>query len=61
MGKGMVAAVKTYQVEAKRHGKWWGLYVPEVPGAISQVRTLADAGVLLDISPQRVAQLAGAK
>ena len=32
-----------YMVKATRAGRWWGLTVPDVPGAVSQVRTLAQA------------------
>jgi predicted RNase H-like HicB family nuclease len=40
----MVAAVRmTYRVRAQRDGRWWVLSVPDVPGALSQVRSLADA------------------
>jgi predicted RNase H-like HicB family nuclease len=39
----VVAQVKTYTVHAVRSEGWWGLTVPEVPGAISQVRSLASA------------------
>jgi hypothetical protein len=35
--------VKTYTVHAVRGQGWWGLTVPEVPGAVSQVRSLASA------------------
>jgi predicted RNase H-like HicB family nuclease len=35
--------VKTYTVHAVRSQGWWGLTVPEVPGAVSQVRSLASA------------------
>lgn len=36
-------AVKTYQVSAQRIKRGWILSVPEVPGAVSQVRSLAQA------------------
>jgi predicted RNase H-like HicB family nuclease len=40
----MVAAVRmTYRVRAQRDGRWRVLSVPDVPGALSQVRSLADA------------------
>jgi predicted RNase H-like HicB family nuclease len=39
----VVAQVKTYTVHAVRSEGWWGLTVPEVPGAVSQVRSLASA------------------
>lgn len=29
-----------YRVVAQRHGKWWVLIVPAVPGAVSQARRL---------------------
>lgn len=32
-----------YVVEARRQEDWWLLEVPAVPGAVSQVRDLADA------------------
>lgn len=35
--------MKTYTVHAQRVDGWWGLTVPEVPGAVSQVRSLASA------------------
>lgn len=35
--------MKTYTVHAVRSEGWWGLTVPEVPGAVSQVRSLASA------------------
>lgn len=38
-----MAQVKTYTVHAVRSEGWWGLTVPEVPGAVSQVRSLASA------------------
>ena len=40
----MVAQVsRVYEVHAERHDRWWLLTVPEVPGAVSQVRNLAQA------------------
>lgn len=33
----------TYRVDAARHGGWWLLTSPDVPGAVSQVRRLAAA------------------
>ena len=39
----MVALVRTYTVHAVRADGWWGLTVPEAPGAVSQVRSLAQA------------------
>lgn len=40
----MVAQVsRVYEVRAERHGRWWLLTIPEVPGAVSQVRNLAQA------------------
>lgn len=33
----------TYTVEARKDGRWWVLTVPEVPGAVSQVRSLVQA------------------
>lgn len=35
--------MKTYRVEAHWDEGWWGLYVPEVPGALSQVKRLEQA------------------
>lgn len=32
----------TYTVEARRSGRWWAINVPEVRGAFSQARRLAD-------------------
>ena len=40
----MVAEMKpTYTVRAQRRERWWILVTPEVPGALSQVRRLAQA------------------
>jgi DNA-directed RNA polymerase specialized sigma subunit len=49
----MVAAVKAatrvhatrrlFQVRAQHYGRWWGLTVPDAPGAVSQVRSLDQA------------------
>lgn len=39
----MVAHMKTHTVRAERHGAWWLLTVPEVPGVVSQVKSLAQA------------------
>ncbi|MDQ1293503.1 MAG: hypothetical protein QG608_1384 [Actinomycetota bacterium] len=39
----MVAVTRTYEVCAERADGWWVLSVPEVPGALSQVRTLSAA------------------
>jgi predicted RNase H-like HicB family nuclease len=39
----MMTPVKTYAVQAVRSEGWWGLTVPAVPGAVSQVRSLASA------------------
>lgn len=39
----MVATVTTYEVRAERDDRGWILTVPSVPGAVSQVRRLADA------------------
>ena len=33
----------TYEVVAKRSDRWWGLTVPDVPGVVSQVRSLRQA------------------
>lgn len=33
---------RTYVAEARRSGRWWAITVPEVPGAFSQARRLAD-------------------
>ncbi len=33
----------TFAVRAERHGKWWLLTVPELPGVVSQVKSLAQA------------------
>lgn len=38
-----MAQVKTYTVNAVPSEGWWGLTVPDAPGAISQVRSLASA------------------
>lgn len=38
----MVAGM-TYTVDATRSGKWWALQCVEVPGALSQAKTLAEA------------------
>src|SRR5512142_1771009 len=35
--------MSTYTVPAVRNEGWWVLTVPEVPGAVSQVRSLASA------------------
>ncbi len=35
--------MKTYTVHAVRVDGWWGLTVPQAPGAVSQVRSLAQA------------------
>jgi predicted RNase H-like HicB family nuclease len=32
-----------YVVHARRDGAWWALEIPEVPGALSQARTLEEA------------------
>lgn len=37
----------TYTVRAKRSDGWWTLQCVEVPGAISQVRDLADAEAMM--------------
>jgi predicted RNase H-like HicB family nuclease len=39
----MVAQMSIYTVEARRDGRWWVLSVPDVPGAVSQVRSLSQA------------------
>lgn len=39
----MVAQVRTYTVRAVRSQDWWGLTVPELPGVVSQVRSLTQA------------------
>jgi predicted RNase H-like HicB family nuclease len=39
----MMAVNPTYEVRAQRTDGWWILGVPEVPGALSQVRTLSVA------------------
>jgi predicted RNase H-like HicB family nuclease/predicted XRE-type DNA-binding protein len=39
----MVAQVSTYTVKAVRSEGWWGLTVPELPGVVSQVRSLTQA------------------
>lgn len=31
-----------YEVQAERDGKWWVVTVPDVPGAVTQTRRLAD-------------------
>jgi predicted RNase H-like HicB family nuclease len=38
-----VAQVKTYTVNAVPAEGWWGLTVPDAPGAVSQVRSLSSA------------------
>lgn len=35
--------MRIYTVHAVRNQGWWGLTVPELPGAVSQVRSLASA------------------
>lgn len=36
-------STRTYTVRAQRDGKWWVLSVPDVPGAVAQVRRLDQA------------------
>lgn len=38
--------MKSYEVTARRSGAWWVLQATDAPGAISQVRKLADASVI---------------
>ncbi len=50
----------TYEMLATRSGRWWGLTVPDVPGVVSQVRSLRDAdeyvreavAFVLDVDPE---------
>ena len=35
-----------YTITAERDGSWWSLQAKELPGAISQVRKIEDAGVI---------------
>lgn len=37
-----------YTVTAEKFGQWWSLQCVEVPGAISQVKHLADAGTITE-------------
>lgn len=37
-----------YTVTAEKSGKWWSLQCVEVPGAISQVKHLADARIITE-------------
>ena len=39
-------AMKTYTILAERDGAWWSLQAKELPGAISQVRNIEDAGII---------------
>jgi predicted RNase H-like HicB family nuclease len=39
----MVEELITYEVRAERADGWWILSVPQVPGALSQVRSLSSA------------------
>lgn len=50
----MVAEV-TYTVEATRNGSWWSLQCREVPGALSQSRSLAEAKKIM---PEAIAFVA---
>lgn len=50
----MVAEV-TYTVEATRNGSWWSLQCREVPGALSQSRSLAEARKIM---PEAIAFVA---
>ncbi len=50
----------THTVRAERVGRWWALTVPEVPGAVTQVRSLSQAeeyareaiAFVLDVPPE---------
>lgn len=35
-----------YTITAERDGNWWSLQAKELPGAISQVRKIEDAGII---------------
>ena len=37
-----------YTVTAEKSGKWWSLQCLEIPGAISQVKRLADAHIITE-------------
>lgn len=37
-----------YTVTAEKSGKWWSLQCVEIPGAISQVKRLADAHLITE-------------
>lgn len=37
-----------YTVTAEKLGQWWSLQCVEVPGAISQVKHLSDAGTIAE-------------
>ena len=37
-----------YTVTAEKSGKWWSLQCVEFPGAISQVKNLADAHIITE-------------
>ena len=37
-----------YTVTAEKSGTWWSLQCVEVPGAISQVKDLADAHIITE-------------
>ena len=49
-------AVTTYHVTATRSGKWWSLQCVEHPGALSQVRRLADAAEFIREAIEWVAE-----
>lgn len=51
----MVSAI-TYTVEATRTGTWWSLQCVEVPGALSQVKSLAEGKRIM---PEAIAFVAG--
>lgn len=46
----------TYTVEATRSGTWWSLQCVEVPGALSQSKSLAEAQRIM---PEAIAFVAG--
>lgn len=46
----------TYTVEATRNGTWWSLQCVEVPGALSQAKSLAEAQRIM---PEAIAFVAG--
>lgn len=51
-----MVAEMTYTVEATRSGTWWSLQCKEVPGALSQSKTLAEAKRIM---PEAIAFVAG--